>query len=207
MYSMIRKIDNHIKENNIEIKVPMINGIKPSNATVYSLKNIEYNFDKEAQKLVIDEKNIANEQNEVLWSEMSETQYEVTFIYTETAISEEAKLDVDVISNVKVYSYDEQEFNVKHNNEITLKEKLGEIVDTKVESTEMVSKGYMYANYNKEQKSETEYKQIVTTNISLPELVDEISIKMSKDSFTNETEIGVANSYYKNIKLSKSKIL
>ena len=67
-----------VKANNIEIKVPEINGAKASKVTVFSNKNIEYVFDEKTQKLTIVEKNDANEQNEVIWNEMSDSKYEIT---------------------------------------------------------------------------------------------------------------------------------
>ena len=195
-----------VKENNIEIKSIEINGVKPSSVTVYSKENIEYNLDNKTQNLVIKYKNEPNEQNEIKWNDEALREYVVTYIYPQTAISEETTVNIQINSNTKVYSFDEQEVKANFNNQVVLKEKVGDIVDFKTYSTDMISKGYMFANYDREEKLETNFSQRVITNISLAELVDNITIKMQSDNFINETQIGTANSYYKNVKISKSKM-
>lgn len=198
-----------IKENNIEISVPEINGIEPTNVTVYNQdNNIQSIYDEAHNKLMITAQNSLNEQNEIYWSDKVEDKYIVTYTYSEEALNSisEDGVNVDIVLNstTKVYSYNEQELTASYEQTVTLKDKIGEIVDFTIVANENLSKGYMYANEIAQQKTETTYTEKVTANISLPELVDKITIDMNTDKFVNDEASEQANSYYKNIKIAKS---
>lgn len=194
-----------IKESNIEILVPQINGVNPKDVTVFSDETMEFTFDKQNNKLVINTKNDANENNEITWSENSKKDYVVTYTYPETAISEnETAISIKAKSDTIVYSYNNQSLTSEYEQEVTLKEKVGDIVDFTVNTADTLSKGYAYANYNREEKLETPYTQKVTANISMVDLVDELTFNMTKDIFTVGEKTFEANSYYKTLRIAKA---
>lgn len=196
-----------IKTSKIEIEVPEINGVYPNEATVYSKENMEYTYDVENHKVVILTKNDANEQNEIVWND-EQRLYEVTFNYPETAITEnEVNVVLKTKSNTQTYSYDDKIIDSNYSEEFTLKDKIGEVVDLSIASTEKLGKGFINANFDREEKLETVYNQKATLNISLAKLVDGITFEMNKDTFTQEDQILDGNSYYKNIKLSKNEFI
>ena len=197
-----------VKENVIEIEAPKINNIYPTNVTVYNQDNnvaFENNYDENTNKLTIISRNNANEANEIYWSNNIADEYIVTYIYPETALTEEEiTTKIQASSNIKVYSYNEQTLISSYENTVTLKDKIGEVVDYEIIATEKLTKGYMYANYNSTEKTETNYTEIVKTNIDLPQLIDEITLNMGVDKFDKETATGMINTYYKNIRIAKS---
>ena len=193
-----------IKESNIEVLVPEINNVKPTEVVVYSEENVEFNYDATNKKATITTKNDADENNQITWSN-AEREYQLTYTYPESALSEnEVNIQLAAMSNIKIYSYNEKEIESALNETITLKDKIGEIVDTTITSNEALSKGYMYANYNRDEKLETAYTEKLAVNISAPSLVDEMTFNMQSDSFTYEENETTANSYYKNIKMTKA---
>ena len=198
-----------LKESNIEILMPEINSQKPSDVKLNTENsNVDYNYDEETNKLTVTTRNIADEDNNINWLTDSKREYEITCIYKEEAITEgEVKINANAKSDLIVYSYDEKQIEKDYQEEIVLKDKIGEIVDFKVETDEMLSKGYMYSNFDIENKNETLYNQNVEINISMPELVDRITLKLDNDTFTGEKVKVKANSYYKTLKISKSEIL
>lgn len=195
-----------IKESNIEISVPQINGIKPSDVTVYSEMDFKKTYSEDDNKLTITTQNSV-ENNVIYWSDKEENSYIVTYTYAKEAISEnEVDVDININSNIKLYSYNEQVVTPSFEQTVTLKDKIGEIVDFQISATEKLSKGYMYANYDREEeeeKLETIYTESVTAKISLPELVNEMTISMEADSFDKETNTNAISTYYKNIKIAK----
>lgn len=201
-----------IKENVIEISVPKINNINPRNINVYSKNsNIEfgkdnYNYDENTNKLTIDIQNNINSENQIYWLNAQEGGYIVTYIYPEQVLEgmneEGTNVNIDINSNIKVYSCNEQVLTSNYKNEVVLKDKIGEIADLRITTTENLSKAYMYANIKATEKIETIYNQKVNANIDLPDLIDEITISMGADKFDKGTD--VINTYYKNIKITKT---
>ena len=198
-----------IKESNMEIIVPEINSQNPTSVKVNTASpNVEYKYDKETNKLLIVAKNDANEENSINWEKDSIREYEITYKYNEEAITkQEVKVNAELKSNLVVYSYENKQVEQDYKEEITLKDKIGEIIDFKVDTNEMLSKGYMYSNFDIENKNETLYKENVEANISMPELVDRITLKLGNDTFTGEKVKVKANSYYKTLKTTKADIL
>lgn len=196
-----------IKENRIEISVPEINGVAPQNITVYNKKNIEnftFDYDKENAKVTIIVQNNKNENGEILFDNSLLNEFIITYKYSETALAEQANVVINADSNIKVYSYDEKEFASNFNGEATLTEKIGDIIDFRLESEENLSKGYIYTNYNTTEKVETIYKEKVRANIALPELVDGIKLSLDADKFVIDDKEYSSNAYYKNLKIDKT---
>lgn len=191
-----------LKESQIEISVPKINGINPTEVKVFnSDNNIELNNNYSEDKITITARNKVTESNEVYWSPNGITEYFITCKYSEENLNTTAEVDIDINANTKTYSYNELELNANFEQKITLNEKIGEIVDFKITSNNSLSKGYMYANYKTMRKLPTQYTQKIEANIDLPEFVDQIELNMKSDKFDN---IFRANSYYKALKIAKS---
>ena len=200
-----------IKSDNIEMSIPQINGVSPKDVTVYaSDSNVQFgedSYEVENNKLTISTQNNVNENGEIYWPENSKNEYIVTCIYSEEAIQEETEINISLNSDVILYSYDEQILQANYENDVTLNEKIGDIVDFTIVSDENLSKGYMYANLNTEEKQETVYTEKLIADIGTPEFVDEITISMGMDNFDKETNTNIINTYFKNIKINKSEFI
>lgn len=199
-----------IKQNHIEVAVPEMNGIAPKEANVYHKEsNVEfetdnYNYDEESKTLTIETENVAKENGEISWKNAQVDEYIITYKYSEEALSEnETNIQIKANSNIETYSSDNKKLTEKYENEVTLNEKIGEIVEFKISADEKLSKGYMYANEVAEEKTETTYKETVTASIGLAELVDRIIINKSSDTYTSENKNYSSNTYYKNVKINK----
>ena len=197
-----------IKTSNIEIQVPNINGVYPTKVTVYSLTNMEYTFDKENNKLTIITNNDANEQNEITWTNEATREYVITYTYPEKAISEnEVEVNLNATSKLQLYSADNNMLETKYEQKETLKDNVGKIIDFKLTTTEMISKGYINANFDREEKLETLYNEKAIIDINMPELFNGITLNMKPDSYTKEEKAYAGNSSYKSFKVSKAKFV
>lgn len=195
-----------IKQNKIEISVPEINGILPEEVTVYNKSNTENftsNYDKQNKIVNIEAKNIENENKEISFDNNMLNEFIITYKYSETAVAQETAITINASSNIIVYSYDEKELTSTFTGEATLTEKVGDIVDYKVETVQNISKGYIYANYDREEKMNTTYTEKVTSNVAMPELVDIIKLSLVSDKYVIDTNEYTANTMYKTLKVEK----
>lgn len=195
-----------IKQAEIEIKVPTIKGEKPYKIEAIA-KNEEdfnednYKYDEETNKLSIkvEDKNI--------------TEYIITYQYAKIEEIEEG-VQVEFDSKLKITTQDEEELTATSQNEETLKEKIGNIVEIKTENiTKQIGKGQIYTNYEIQEKLETKYDEKITIEVKEHNTVDKIEIEQNADYFLNQenaqglTTIGEKNyTYYKQIKMNKESI-
>lgn len=204
-----------IEETNITITVPTVNGKSPvsvnvtTNGTLSTNGQSRESFTKdnwtyENGTLTINVKNVANN-NTISWLKNLKDEFVVTYIYDEKVDTLVATQNA--VSEIKAYNSVETKLTA--NNELTIEqdEVLGQIVSGSITTTEAVSKGYLYANSEKQ----TIYNEKVTLDVAYPELVDELSIVQDMDYFVNEngdinpTTVGNANyTYYKTVKISKA---
>lgn len=197
-----------IKQNTIEVLVPEINGIAPKDVNVYHKEsNIEfekdnYNYDENSKILTIKTENVQKENGEISWKNAQVDEYIITYKYLEE-VQNEIDIPVKANSKIETYSSNNKELTANYENTITLKEKIGDIVDFRVTADEKLSKGYMYANEVATNKVETTYKETVTASIGLAELVDRMIINKSSDNFISENKNYESNTYYKNVKINK----
>lgn len=195
-----------IKENKIEISVPEINGIIPEEVTVYNKQNTENftsNYDEENKKVVIEARNEENENKEIYFDNNKLNEFVITYKFPEVAVVESANITMNASSNITVYSYDEKILPAAFAKEYTLTQKIGDIVDYKVETVQNISKGYIYANYDREEKINTTYIEKVTSNIAMPELVDGVKLSAVTDKYVIDTNEYTANTIYKTLKVEK----
>lgn len=195
-----------IKQNRIEISVPEINKNNPQEVTVYNKANKEnftWNYDKENKKVIIIAENVVNENGEISFDNSMMDKFVITYKYSEAALANETLVTINASSNVKVYTYDEKELTANFVGEATLTEKVGDIVDFTIEGEKDLSKGYIYANYNREEKLTTVYTEKVTSNIAIPELVEEIKLSLQADKYIVDNNEYSSNTYYKNLRIDK----
>lgn len=195
-----------IKENKIEISVPEINGIIPEEVTVYNKQNIENftsNYDEENKKVVIEARNEENENKEIYFDNNKLNEFVITYKFPETAVVEAANITMNASSNITVYSYDEKILPATFAKEYELTQKIGDIVDFQVETVQNISKGYIYANFDREEKINTTYTEKVTSNITMPELVDSVKLSTVTDKYVIDTNEYTANTIYKTLKVEK----
>lgn len=202
-----------IKQNKIEIDVPSINGNLPEDVTVYNkdensnFSNENYSYDKQNSKLTITVENSINENNEIAWNNTAD-EYVITYNYSEETLKtigeDGVNIDININSQIKAISYEEKDLNTNYQNTVLLNEKIGNIADIKVQSNTELSKGYMYANYDTQEKIETAYTEKLTLDISKAELVNEIKINSKADKCVSDSKEYTGNTYYKNIQFSKS---
>lgn len=206
-----------VQENKIEILVPSINGVKPQQVKVmanttkatngdergeeFSQEN--YIYDSENDKLTITVKNKEKESDKVSWKKEAKDEFVVTYIYPETAIaSEEVKILVKANSELTIYGETKTKSSKTIEEEVTLKEQISNLVDFSVNTNiENISKGQIYANYQVDNKVETEYQQIITANVTMANLTDKIVLEQNVDNFiTKENKkLEATQTYYKKV--------
>ena len=214
-----------VKENKIEISVPIINQIKPQEIKVlanttkatngdeiaqkFTKENYTYNV--EENKLTIIVQNKENENGQVSWQKQAQDEFLITYIYPEEAlnsISEDGiKVTINANNYFTVYGTNLEKVNKEFSGEVTLKDKISNLVDFTINTNiETISKGQIYANYQVENKLETEYSQSIIANVALAELTDKIVLEQNIDNFMidENTKTPASETYYKTITVDKN---
>ena len=198
-----------IKENFVEIVVPIINEKAPKEVkvTASDFEKVNYTYDQENNKLTIVVKNEPNEEGKVNWIKDIKDEFIVTYIYEGQEISEEGiKLSIDANSKIKVYEAVESEIKANYKNEVTLTEQISGLVDFSIETklTEL-SKGQLYANTQAKKKIEIEYQETLTANIAFAKVIDKVVLEQEVDNFVtaSNTKSGITQIYYKTVSVNK----
>ena len=219
-----------VKENKIEITVPTIDNEKPSEVKVIANTTKEtngdetgtkftsdnYTYDKETGKLTIIVNN-EEQENKISWKKNAIDEFVVTYVYENKQITG-TDLPITLKANSKLTIYEANQTNVTKEIEgqATLKNSVGDLTDFEVKTTEKLSKGQIYANYEAETKKETEYKEEIVTNVAITkvgetDVVNKITLELSADNFVTENNskapTTVSNNnyvYFKELKISKS---
>lgn len=207
------KINSSLKDNKLPIKttklnvsVPEINGTKPTTVNVIATNmqatngensgldfgTQNYTYDAETGIVNI---NVSNASDKITWLKNVADEYLVTYIFEGEEIYNYANTNgVDTTSKVsaKIEAYNNVETILELPSEIvtTIKTntKLGTIADFDIDSTNYVSKGQIYANYDATVKQETSYSVRYTSTINSADLTDEIQFTQSIDKFLNSEE-------------------
>lgn len=216
-----------VKENKIEILVPSINGIKPEEVNVIAnttkatngdetgktFTKENYTYNKDESKLIITVENTENEQKEITWNTQAQDEFIINYIYSEEAqksiTQEGVKVAIKANSTVTTYEVNEPVVEKAFEGEITLKDQISTLVDfTTSTNLETLSKAQLYANENATNKLETEYKQIITANIGLANLTDEIVIEQQIDNFITEQneKMPLTQTYNKAVEVDKKEV-
>ena len=211
-----------VKENKIEISVPTINGIKPQEVKVLAnttkatngdetgenFTQENYTYDSENSKLTITVNNELDEKQKISWQKEAQDEFLVTYIYPETEIAEEGvNVAITANSEIQIYEASQTKTTKTFAGEVTLKDQISNLVDFSiVTNIESLSKGQIYANYDAQNKIETEYQENVTANISLANLTDKIILEQKVDNFvlTENTKSPATQTYYKTVTIDQN---
>lgn len=203
-----------IEETNINVTVPVVNGIKPTKVNVTANNTLatngkdglkfnseNYKYNQETGILNIVAKNDA-QNNVVSWEKNCKDEYVITYVYPEEAIVESGIQTTQTINaKIKVYNNVATEVENTVTGKIEASEKIGEIVTGKLTTlNESLSKGYLYTKSNRE----TEYKIEDIVNIGYSEIVDKIIVDNGVDNFIKENgEANLSSTYYKTTTVNK----
>lgn len=194
-----------IKETNLEINVPIINGERPKQVTVNAIsteatngatsENIvftedNWEYSESDAKIKI---NIKNEENKL---GKNTDIYIVNYIYSENVYTALAKgnTTINAKSNVSIKTYSADTFEectAEANDQITLTETIGKLISMQGENiTESISKGKFYANINNPQSGDgTEFEYKWNINVGYSEGLNGIVLKDKSDRMVAENNI------------------
>ena len=195
-------VDNKlpIKNTEIKVQVPEINGNKPSNvnviATSMSATNGQdnglnftydnYTYDKETGIVTIKAQNASDK---IMWKKNAQDEYLVTYIYDGQEIYNYAKTNgVSTLAytsaNIAVYNNEETNIAAESiSTSIKSTKRIGTIADFDIYLTNELSKGQIYANYDSSKKKEVEYSEKYVSTINSAELTDTIRFDQQVDLF------------------------
>ena len=219
-----------VKENKIEITVPTIDNEKPSEVKVIAnttkatngdetgtkFTSDNYTYDKETGKLTIIVNN-EQQENKISWKKNAIDEFVVTYVYENKQITgTDLPITLKANSELTIYEASQTNATKQLEGQATLNNSVGDLTDFEVKTTEKLSKGQIYVNYEAETKKETEYKEEIVTNVALTKIgetdvVNKITLELSADNFVTENNskapTTVSNNnyvYFKELKISKS---
>lgn len=231
-------ISNKLKENAMPVKeqtttveVPVINETKPEEVKVtvnntkatngkedgIDFNQDNYTYDQENGKVEIKLANNPNEQNNISWKKNATDEILVNFIYKgkeiyDYVLNNEIKGTLKLNVNMSLYNSTEANINKDFSYDYTLKDKIGSINTVSMSTDEKMSKGYIYANYDKKDgQNETKYSEKYIIDIAYADIENELELNQSLDKFEineerslNTTVGGTNYTYNKNIKIAES---
>lgn len=199
-----------IKQTNIAVKVPEINGKKPEEVIVIAnstkatngeeaekFTNQNWNYNKETGTVEIAVSNEPNE-NKVAWKKDVKDEYVLTYIYSEKVDTIETEQNMIL----QIEAYNSELTKLEKEDKLNIKEetKKGNIITTEISSISELSKGYLYSNVEKE----LEYFENIRLNIGYVNLVDKIVVENKQDNYINsKNEETSSASYYKTTTINK----
>lgn len=218
--SKIKDSSLPIKTTNIEISVPTINNIKPTTVNVLATRmtatngktdgldftNSNYSYDIENGKVVI---NTSNLEDSISWSKNSDDEYLVTYLFEGEEIYNFAKangMDSEVLAkaNITIYNNEERTVSKDFAAQIKFTETKGTLTDFDLNIPNQLSKGYIYANYDAKEKTETEYYTTYIATVNSSKLTTSIEILQNYDKFlTSKNAEGLSTVNGKNYAYNK----
>lgn len=217
-----------IKNTNIQVTVPTINNVKPTTATVIATKmeatngekdglnfnNNNYKYDVENGVVTIITSNKVD--NNISWKQNGQDEYLITYLFEgeeiyNYIIQNGMNSNTNVVVTMNLYNNEETTIQDSVNLEMMLSEKIGELTNFSIEATDNISKGYIYANYNTNNKIETEYYTKYKATIDSSKLLKSIEFLQEYDKFltANNAEESTSvgnnnNAYNKKIEISQA---
>lgn len=205
------KVNSNVKDSSLPIKntmiqvtAPEINSTKPTSVTIIANRteatngktdgleftNSNYSYDIETGKVTI---NTSNLQDSISWKKNVTDEYLVTYIYEGKEIYDyvvENGIDssITAVSNLSVYNNEETTVTTQTVYELKYTEAVGEMADFEIGAASDISKGYVYANYEAENKQETEYYTDYIATIYSANITTSIEITQEYDKFLTEEE-------------------
>lgn len=179
-----------------------------------------YTYNAETNKIEINVEN-AEQDGKITWAKNVEDEYIITYVYAgeeiynyiseqlekaEETIKTEEQIkagevnesaitgELEVIANVEVYGAKEPEISKTEKINYNLEKQSGEIVATSISSTKSISKGYIYANYAKEDKENAESKKDTpftvnyTVNVYDKQLTDGVTFETVAEKYVDSNE-------------------
>ncbi len=197
-----------VKETNIAVTAPEIDGIKPAKVFVSAnytkstngkndgidFKEDNYNYDVEQGVVNIQVRNDADENGQISWMKDAQDEYLVTFVF-DGKEAYDAVVDSGINSKVKVQAnvslYNNEELIVEApavEKEIQMDTALGTISDFSMSAVKKLAKGNVYANYDAtdEKREETDYWVKYSATINNLDLTDNIEFEQGIDTFVRE---------------------
>ena len=180
----------------IQISVPTIRDLKPSQVIVTAIDTIatngdengvnftedNYSYDSQTGMLTINVSNTADENGLVSWVKGQADKFVITYIY-ETNTNEEAlTIHTETTTNTTLLNgtvvstaMEQQDYEIDS--------KIGDIATVEVvPNTTSINKGYMYSNKDKsENQIETEFSVKYRLNVGLAEALNDVTIKENGD--------------------------
>ena len=171
-----------IGKEEIKVIVPTINNTAPVEVNVTGTDNFGYNV--ETKTLTINNDRKVDSDGNIIWQEELD-KFNVTYKYDEKALNTESnEISISFKGELKlsVYKNIEEVLTKNYTTGLQLKDPISSIVGFELTPKENISKGYMYANYDKTSgKNETEYKETVKVTIGDTSLTDSVSVTLNAD--------------------------
>ena len=212
-----------VQETKIEINVPKLAGINPTQVivaanstnatngeeTAESFSQENYTYDEQNQLLTIHVKNEATEEGTISWKKNATDEYLVSYIYPEEVLNAVAEtgttVELSAKADITVYAQTNETVTAQTQTQVELKDQIGEVVSFEIKTDmDTMSKAYLYAN------TEIPYTETIEANIGLASLTDKMIITQNPDAFLLEgnsystTVEGVGYVYNKAVKVSQS---
>lgn len=180
----------------IQISVPTIRDLKPSQVIVTAIDTIatngdengvnftedNYSYDSQTGMLTINVSNTADENGLVSWVKGQADKFVITYIYETNTNEEELTIHTETTTNTTLLNgtvvstaMEQQDYEIDS--------KIGDIATVEVvPNTTSINKGYMYSNKDKsENQIETEFSVKYRLNVGLAEALNDVTIKENGD--------------------------
>ena len=229
------KVNSNVKDNslpikntNLQVTAPTINNMKPTSVTVIATKteatngktngldfnNSNYTYDSNTGIVTINVLN--NTGDNVSWKDNVADEYLISYIFEGEEIYNFVSKNgintvVTVNANISVYNNTDTVLTSSQTADIKYTEKAGDITDFAISAPSTISKGHIYANYDADEKAETEYYTKYVATINSAKLINTIKFVQGYDSFVTEensvgsTTVGSSNyAYNKRVEISQA---
>ncbi len=212
-----------LKNTNLEISVPTLNGQSPSNVSVVANKlmaskgqdtgNVEFSeenweYQEEEGKIYI---HVSNDKEGKVVNSLGTDEYIIIYKYANFVDEGNYTFDNNVTVNAEEVSVRENSnltTNISETQEIIAV--IGDMISYHVSTNEdVINKGKINANYNHEEALyEAEFTTAVNLNILTSDAFEELTIDTSKENYLDakQTAFETNDVYYKKVKFSYSEI-
>lgn len=211
-----------ISKTELTMQVPKMFNTNPQRVTVIANQlastngnqnnNIKQNYNQTTGELKLQVENLANAQGNIAWSKQGIDEYVVNFIYVgeelyNQAMQNEFTANMEVTAKITLpdekQTSNQETINVEYNQ----KETKGTLTQITIPQSEAISKGYLYANYDKTQnQQETTYNVNYNVQINDSNLTSEVTFQTKPEQYVdqdeNTYEVGTG-SYTKQVKIAK----
>ncbi len=192
-----------VKNTEIDIQAPEINGVKPTSVNVIAnqtkatngetsglnFNSQNYVYDATSGKIKI---TTSNNQNEISWLKNVQDEYLVNMIFDNKEVYDYVKsnnLNTTSVAESKIEVYGNSTAITKNATiEMNETETKGTITDFSILSVQYINKGQIYANYVAKDKKETAYAVRYIAQVNSAELTEKIKFTQEIDNFVTSSE-------------------